>query len=222
VDTLLGRFDAAVRADQARPLLTWYRPAAGARVELSAATAANWVAKAAGLFRDELDLQPGGRVHVDVGAHWLGCLLVLGIWRAHGVLSDRAESDLLVVPAPATADAGLDVVAVSTHPLAMPDPVADGVVDLARDIRTHPDRFSGPTPDPGDPARHPATTHADLLAEAERLGYSATDRVLADGVTARTSAVAIWCGVLAAGGSLVLVDGADDTLVMAERITRNA
>ena len=41
------------------PLVTFYDEATGERVELSATTYANWVAKTASLLQDELDLDPG-------------------------------------------------------------------------------------------------------------------------------------------------------------------
>src|SRR5581483_10873997 len=49
---------AEVARDGARPLFTFYDDATGARVELSVATTANWVAKTAGFLIDTYDVQP--------------------------------------------------------------------------------------------------------------------------------------------------------------------
>ena len=57
LDVLLPRV-----ADPARPLLTYDDRGTGERVELSATTTANWVAKTANLLVDELDLEAGGRL----------------------------------------------------------------------------------------------------------------------------------------------------------------
>ena len=46
---------AAVRREPAAPLLTHYDDVTGGRVELSATTLANWVAKTANLLQDEFD-----------------------------------------------------------------------------------------------------------------------------------------------------------------------
>lgn len=47
--------------DPAAPLVTFYDDATGERVELSARTFDNWVAKTANLLQDELNAGPGDR-----------------------------------------------------------------------------------------------------------------------------------------------------------------
>ena len=76
---LLG---AELRRDPGRPLLTWYDDGAGERVELSVATYANWVAKAASLLVDERDLERGDVLLVDLPSHWLGPVLLGAAWTA--------------------------------------------------------------------------------------------------------------------------------------------
>lgn len=62
---LLARFP-----DRSQPLVTHYAGPTG-RVELSVASVANAVAKAAGLLRDGLGLEPGeATVSVDLPRHW--------------------------------------------------------------------------------------------------------------------------------------------------------
>jgi acyl-coenzyme A synthetase/AMP-(fatty) acid ligase len=69
-----------LRRDSARPWLTWYDDADGARVELSVATTANWVAKIANWLVDEDDVGPGDTVTPTAGAHWLAPLCALAAW----------------------------------------------------------------------------------------------------------------------------------------------
>ena len=57
-DNIARVFAAAIAADPARPLLTWYDDATGERTELSGATLANWVAKTANLLVDEVGPEP--------------------------------------------------------------------------------------------------------------------------------------------------------------------
>ena len=71
---------ALVASDPGRPRITWYDDAAGPtrgeRIELSARVLANWVAKAANLLVDELDVEAGDRVLVDLrrtGGRPTGC-----------------------------------------------------------------------------------------------------------------------------------------------------
>ena len=70
-----------LRADPGRPLVTFYDDATGERTELSVTTYANWVAKAASLLAEELDLERGrpaarrparrtGSAPVFLGAAW--------------------------------------------------------------------------------------------------------------------------------------------------------
>src|SRR3954470_3715581 len=72
--TFPGALSALLRTGPARPLVTFYDDATGERVELSVATYANWVAKTAGLLQDELGLERGAMVLVDLPTHWLGAV----------------------------------------------------------------------------------------------------------------------------------------------------
>ncbi|MFM7212897.1 MAG: TIGR03089 family protein, partial [Actinomycetota bacterium] len=60
---------ARARRVPAAPLVTYYDLATGERIELSAASVENSVAKTAGLLRDELDVQPGDTVAVRLPLH---------------------------------------------------------------------------------------------------------------------------------------------------------
>ena len=74
--------DRALRADAARPYITYVDPTAGARVELSGTTLDNWVAKTANLLRDEFGLEAGDTAFLAPTHHWLTPVFLLGAWRA--------------------------------------------------------------------------------------------------------------------------------------------
>ena len=77
---------ALAASDPGRPRLTWYDdapgPTRGERIELSARVLANWVAKAANLLVDELDIEPGDQVVIALPTHWRAAywLLARGRW----------------------------------------------------------------------------------------------------------------------------------------------
>ena len=73
----------------ALPLVTHYDDSTGERVELSAVTTANWVAKTANLLVDDLDAGPGTRVRVGLPTHWLRVVWLLSTWAVGGVVTDR-------------------------------------------------------------------------------------------------------------------------------------
>src|SRR5947209_390883 len=68
-----------VAADPGRPRLTWYGPD-GERVELSARTLDNWVAKSANLLVEEFDAGPGVLVDVRLPPHWRTVTWLLATW----------------------------------------------------------------------------------------------------------------------------------------------
>ena len=77
----LGRLlEPALRRDPSGPLLTWYDEAGGERVELSASTLDNWVAKTANLLDEELPGSPGV-VGIRLPAHWQALVVALAAWR---------------------------------------------------------------------------------------------------------------------------------------------
>ena len=141
------------RQDPGRPLLTYLAPGTGERMELSSTSFLNAVAKAAGLLRDELDVEPGDRLGVRLPCHWqrpvwwAACAFVGAVY-----VPDATE------PVTVTSrdylqfcDGAQDIVLVSLAPFGLPDggPVPPGVIEAAVAARSHPDDFI-PYDEPAD------------------------------------------------------------------------
>jgi uncharacterized protein (TIGR03089 family) len=195
--------------DSARPLLTWYDDSAGARVELSVATTANWVAKLAGFLTDEHDVERGTVVGVALPLHWQTACVLLAVWSCGGAVTLDGAGDLSV----GTADA--DVVV-------QPDPMGAALSGL---VAAQPDRFEPVLPvDGGSLALRVAGrewTHDELGAAAVHAahehGIDRSARVLS--TLPYDTASGIDAGLLAplaAGASVVLVTHADGSR-LAER-----
>jgi uncharacterized protein (TIGR03089 family) len=190
--------DAALRADPARPLLTYYDDATGERTELSVATFANWVAKSANLLRDDLDAQPGGTLALALPVHWQAAVVLQSAW-ALGLEVLTPDPDDTPPPADITVtsydavDGGLlaspggELVVLGLGPLGLAradrPPPPGAALDFDREVHAHGDRFApGSAPDPGRAAlRTPdgAYTAGGLtgLARAQR-GLPAGRRLL--------------------------------------------
>ena len=170
-----------LRADPASPLATFYDDATGERVELSVTTYANWVAKTAGLAQDELDLERGGLVLVDLPTHWLGAVWLGAAWSIGlAVTDDRSLAPLadLVVTGPdrvaehAEHAGRVPVVALSLRPLGgrFTEPLPGGVTDYGDVVLAQPDAFVAYDPPTAeDPAWRDGagtTSQARLVEEA--------------------------------------------------------
>ncbi len=222
--TLLDRH---LRDAPSRPLVTAYD--AGARIELSVTTYANWVAKTASLLVDELDLQRGDRLRLDLPAHWLGPVLLGAAWQAGLQVTWDDDTEAVVCgPAalPIWADRAAErvVLATALDPLGQrfADGVPDGVHDLGVEVWSQPDAFLPWDPPDGDDPALPGLDQATLWRDA------ATGELLDDGgrlLTTHNPADADgWRGFaepFARGGSLVLASPeADlDALAVSERAT---
>jgi uncharacterized protein (TIGR03089 family) len=150
--------------DRTRPLVTHY-DGADSRIELSVASVANAVAKAASMLRDGLGLPPGAVVSIDLPRHWqlpvwvmaaLSVGATVGRDLAAGV-SPVAPVDVRIVGPQGLAailggaDPGADeVLACSCDAFGLPvaGGVPAGVIDVGLEVRAHPDQFSA-EPDAG-------------------------------------------------------------------------
>jgi uncharacterized protein (TIGR03089 family) len=83
----------ALDRSPAAPLITWYDDDTGERVELSATTLDNWVAKTANLLQDEFDVGPGSTVAVVLPVHWQTAVVLLAAWSCGAAVADTAAED---------------------------------------------------------------------------------------------------------------------------------
>jgi uncharacterized protein (TIGR03089 family) len=194
--TFPATLERVLRGDATRPLVTFYDDASGERVELSVATYANWVAKTAGLCQDELDIERGALVLVDLPTHWLGAVWLGAAWTlGMAVTDDRslAEEADLVVCGPDGVDryapqaVRVPVLALSLRPLGgrFAEALPTGVTDYGAVVLAQPDAFvAGDPPDPDDPAWRDGSgtsTQAALLTAATRSSLVAREgRLLTD------------------------------------------
>jgi uncharacterized protein (TIGR03089 family) len=141
----------SLATEPSRPLITFYDDDTGERVELSARTFDNWVAKTANLLVDGLGAEPGGRVALALPAHWQTAVWLFACWSAGltvlpvGDGAIPADADI-VAAAPDRLAAAMattaEVVGLSLHALGAP--LADcppGVTDYALEVRAYGDHF---------------------------------------------------------------------------------
>ncbi|TXI58353.1 MAG: TIGR03089 family protein [Mycolicibacter arupensis] len=229
--------DPILRADPVGPRITHYDDATGERIELSAATLANWAAKTGNLLRDELGAGPGSRVAVLLPAHWQTAAVLFGVWWIGAeVLLDAPDGDADVALCTAdrldqgdaaVADRGGEVVVLSLDPFGRPAPdLPVGVTDYATSVRVHGDQLVA--------ERHPgpalaAASADDVLARcrsfAAATGLTPSDRVWSDrGWETPAELIEHMLSVFAVGASLVQVANPDPDLQerrrASEKVTR--
>jgi uncharacterized protein (TIGR03089 family) len=213
--------------DPARPLVTHYDDSTGERVELSATTLDNWVAKTANLLQDEFDVGPGSTVAVALPVHWQTAAVLLGVWSCGAAVLDSAPEDEGGLTGVDVVLAGQDrltaleeeegdaeLLGLSLHPLGAGMAGYTGQArDFALEVRTAGDRFMPYSPpDPAAPGLLAGGLELTLggLVEtarelAVRLGIGPDDRILIDAqVAAEAGPVAWLLAPLAAGASIVL------------------
>ena len=180
-----------IRRDPAAPLLTYRDLASGERMELSAVSLGNAVAKTAGFIRDELDASPGDVIGIHLPQHWqrivwLGACAATGTVFAPGAPAE--ECDVLVLDRAhlGLAGAARESVLVSLAPFGLPDGgvVPAGVIEAAVAMRGHPDAFTPwDAPTEATPllridGRH--LTHGEVMdhasSELARLGVESGER----------------------------------------------
>ncbi|KQV17567.1 MULTISPECIES: TIGR03089 family protein [unclassified Kitasatospora] len=211
-------------ADPSRPLVTFYDDATGERVELSAKTFDNWVAKTANLLQDELNAGPETRAALLLPAHWQSAVWLLACWSV-GVTAvpggDPADADI-VISGPDGLDTAKDCsgerVALALRPLGGRFPERpDGFLDYAAEVPGQGDRFAPYSPvDPQAPALETLVDGLPLKLTGEqtvalaregalRLGLEPGSRVLSTfGYDDWTGLEAGLLAPLAAGASVVL------------------
>lgn len=183
----------ALAARGTRPALTWY--GSDGRIELSGKVSANHLSKIAGYLTDELWLDPGAELELDLPAHWKQVLWGLGAMLAglqvHLPGAEHPTSPAAVLTADpfareGTADA---VAALDLGPLALQwtgAPLPAGTFDASAEVLGAPDHLL-------DDSRHPSSNFAawedlgEFTEESERL-VVALDRSPASAAAALASA----------------------------------
>jgi uncharacterized protein (TIGR03089 family) len=232
--TLSGAIlDPMLRADPVGPRITYYDDATGERIELSAATLANWAAKTANLLRDELAAGPASRIAILLPAHWQTAAVLFGVWwiGAEAVLAgESADIALCTAERLDEADSvapGGEVAVLSLDPFGRP--AADlpfGVTDYATAVRVHGDQIVAERhPGPALAGRSVEDVLADCENSAATRGLRAKDRVLSSAPwTGPGDLVDGLLAVLAAGASLVQVANPDPEALQrrieTEKVTR--
>jgi uncharacterized protein (TIGR03089 family) len=230
VTTFSDLLAARLRARPGDPLVTFYDDATGERTELSVVTYANWVAKTASLLVDELGLDRGDRLLVDLPTHWLGPVFLGAAWSAglEVVWDGPAEA---VVCGPETlgerlaSAGGAPVVATALLPLGVrfPDGVPVGAHDFGVEVWGQPDAFVAPDPPLAGDVAVAGVSHEALwsAAAAGRL-VPPGGRLLTTANPASVAGLATFAEPLAAGGSLVLVVHADEARLRATYVAERA
>ena len=213
-------FGAVRAADSARALVTFYDDATGERMELSAASLGNWVAKTHFLLIDELGLGPGDRAFVAVPAHWQRLVVWFGAWSAGlEVVSDPDGARVGFVTSDTAAAAGAveDVFALALATWGQGYPAAAGPPPGAQDfvvaVRPQPDAWASVhmTGSPSDPA-FDGRSRRELLTQARSLatdvGLTAGSRVALRDTSPYADRPAAVLAALSVNGSLVLTRAA--------------
>ncbi|MGA8848100.1 MAG: TIGR03089 family protein [Nocardioides sp.] len=207
---------AQLRVDAGRPLVTFYDHETGERVELSVTTYANWVAKAASLLVDELDLERGARLQVDLPTHWLGPVFLGAAWIAGLAVVDTAPDAVVCGPQTletwAALSGELPVLACALLPMGVrfPDQLPAGVRDVGVEIWGQPDAFVPWDPPDGadlacDLGATTSTQRELWSAAAAGTLVTAGGRLLSVANPASPPGIATFSEPLLRGGSLVLV-----------------
>ncbi len=239
-DTVVAALADALAADPGRPLVTFFDGATGERIELSVKTFDNWVSKVANFFSDELGLDAGATVRVDLPAHWQSTVTLMAVWAAGlRVALDGAADDIAAsVVGP---DSRTDLAAVEGQPIACSlralggpfvEPLPDGWLDFGREVPPQPDVLLMPgLVQGGDVALETSTgaiTHAQLVEHAAStaadLGLVPGGGLITDANPTRSSQLAAGLvAPLVAGARVVLVAHADaptrDRIAEEERAT---
>ncbi|GAB2983347.1 TIGR03089 family protein [Nocardioides montaniterrae] len=232
-DTFAAVLADRLRRDPGQPLVTFYDESTGERVELSVTTYANWVAKASSLLVDELGLERGDTIAIDLPTHWLGTVFV-GAALGTGLTLTTDPAPHVAVCGPDTVGAWAgrtaqtQVLACSLLPMGVrfQEPLPAGVLDVGVEIWSQPDAFAAYDPPSGDDLAvdEPSRTQAEVM-RAAAAGSLLTDggRLLATANPASPPEIAIFIEPLVKGGSLVLVTRADqprlEAIDVAERAT---
>lgn len=227
-----------LRISPSTPALTYYDENAPARVELSAITLDNWVAKAANLLSLDLEVTAGEVVALDLAGSWLQPVWAAASWGIGAIVAlpgSKAAGSARVRIVSADRFQGLgpdeaevEALVCSNHPLGAPlgDACPAGAIDALAELPGQPDVA---TLLPPDPSAAILATGSELLSataamrRAAALAPTPCDRIA---VTPRDSAEADFFAVvlvpLALAASTVLIVNADPTRMAAIALAERA
>ena len=213
--------------DPGQPFLTSYDETTDERTELSVTTYANWVSKTANLLTDELGLDTGDTVLIDLPPHWLVPVFLGAAWSAGLSVTDdvRSAHDVAVCGPDAIGEHGdtEHVLACSLLPFAVRfgEPLPGRVLDFGLLWPGQSDVFVAVTPPSPDTiawvsAERPRT-HADLLEEAAFTKHEDGVRLITDMHPAAQDGVPVFLAPMVHGGSVVLLRHPAETTWPARR-----
>lgn len=200
-----------------QPLVTAYDDTTGERTELSVTTYANWVSKTANLLTDELGLDVGDTVLLDLSSHWLVPVFLGAAWTAGlSVTQDPAVASEVVVCGPDTvarhADRDVEhVLACSLRPFAVrfAEPLPPGVLDYGVLWPGQSDVFGSFTPVSPDTVAwvflDGQQSQAQVLEAATVTVHEPGVRLLTDLHPATDCGIPAFLAPLVHGGSVVLL-----------------
>lgn len=223
--TFAQLLDRRLRHAPGQPLVTAYDDATGERTELSATTYGNWVSKTANLFTDELGLDEGDVVLLELPEHWLVPVFLGAAWAAGmAVTTDPGTPHQLRICGPdgleQPADPAAPVLACSLRPFGVrfADPLPAEVLDYGLLWPGQSDVFvpvvvvDSETPAWVGPEG--TVTQGELLTQAHP---GTAERLITDVHPAAGHGIDSFLGPLTGGGSLVLVRHPDEAQWPAHR-----
>ncbi|MFP7365027.1 TIGR03089 family protein [Corynebacterium callunae] len=190
--------------DPASPRLTVYNENTGARLDFSAITLDNWASKVGNMLLDELDLEEGSLITIDLPVSWQAAVIILGALATGVEVSfDDPEADAIFTSLDnfSQYEDRSDVLLVSDDPFGRGivesgSELPNGAIDFGPTVRFYGDQFFQPT------RALPKIISSDLPASA---------RVLATGWNDLAGFKAQVLEPLAVGGSAVIVAGLTTT-----------
>ncbi|MCS4535856.1 TIGR03089 family protein [Corynebacterium sp. HS2168-gen11] len=210
--------------DPSTPRVTYYDETTGARIDFSATTLENWVAKIAHFLHDELDLTAGDTILLDLPASWQAACIALGAYacnitvaiaptyNASAVDDNAAAADRNLEAAEVLftslgnnwTDFDGDIVIVSNDPFGrgvteIGEQLPPATLDFGPTVRFYPDTYTATTPTLEQFADPTVSLHARVLTTGWTNWEELTRAVLTP---------------LARQGSIVIVHG----LTSAERL----
>lgn len=213
----------------AAPLITWISADDGARIELSTATALNHMAKIANACADELGIEPGTKVFVNISWHWQLPMWLGGLWTAGAHIVTHPEvAEVLITDEVRARElpASASTYAVSLHPfgLDITSPLPAGVADATQIVRTQPDALLFPQNHSvsaalNDQSQHEIIEAAQNLARERAIPPQARILATHEAVPAEQKFLLALPLPLSCQGSLVMCERADEQLVESERVT---